>query len=177
MNEETKKREPGMARLVLILFAITVITALLLGFVNYITAGPIADSKKQKTEEAMKAVLNAEEYVPEPYAGTDPLIQSISRALIGGEQIGWEVSVNPSGFGGAIDMVVGVDMNGLVTGISIVKMTETSGLGTNANKDSYKSQYIGLGAGIAVDKDAVNPGAHRRDHHIPCGHKGRQCSA
>jgi electron transport complex protein RnfG len=59
----------------------------------------------------------------------------------------------PNGFGGAIDMVVGIDNNGAVTGISIIKMSETSGLGTNAAKPSFKDQYIGGTGNFAVNKD------------------------
>jgi electron transport complex protein RnfG len=139
MNEQSSKKTPGMAKLVLVLFVICVITSLLLGMVNYITEGPIAESKAEKTSAAMQAVMPADEYTEDTYPGSDPLVQSVSRAMSGGTQVGWVIGVSPSGFGGAIDMVVGVDMNGLVTGISIVKMSETSGLGTNANKDGLKT--------------------------------------
>ena len=38
MNETaTKKKEPGMATLVIVLFAICAVTALLLGLTNYVT--------------------------------------------------------------------------------------------------------------------------------------------
>ena len=50
-------------------------------------------------------------------------------------------------------MVVGVDLNGAVTGISIVKMTETSGLGANASNTSFREQYVGKTGTLAVDKD------------------------
>ena len=153
MNETAAKKNSSMPRLVLILFAISVFTSLLLGIVNYITEGPIAESKAKKTTEAMLVVMPADEYVQESYTGIDAMVQSISRAMRGGEQTGWVVGVNPSGFGGAIDMVVGVDKNYLVTGISIIKMTETSGLGANANKDEFKNQFVAQGAGLAVNKD------------------------
>ncbi|NLO48438.1 MAG: RnfABCDGE type electron transport complex subunit G [Clostridiales bacterium] len=153
MNETAAKKNSGMSKLVFILFAISVITSLLLGLVNYITEGPIAESKAKKTTEAMFIVMPADEYVTETYTGKDITVQSLSSAMSGGEQTGWVVGVSPSGFGGAIEMVVGVDKNYLVTGISIISMTETSGLGTNANKDEFKNQFIAQGAGLAVNKD------------------------
>ena len=63
------------------------------------------------------------------------------------------VEVTPSGFGGTIDMVVGVDMTGAVTGVSIISMSETSGLGANASKDSFRSQFVGKSGTLAVSKD------------------------
>ena len=59
----------------------------------------------------------------------------------------------PAGFGGAIDMVVGIDAEGRVTGVAIVSMTETSGLGDNARKESFRSQFVGLSGSAALTKD------------------------
>ena len=45
-----------------------------------------------------------------------------------GEIIGYVVEVLPSGFGGTIDLMVGVDTEGVVTGISILSLSESPGL-------------------------------------------------
>jgi len=37
--------------------------------------------------------------------------------------------------------------------VAIVDMSETSGLGANASKESFRSQYIGLKEEAAVTKD------------------------
>mgnify|MGYP000992626942 CR=1 FL=1 len=55
----TKKKEPGMATLVIVLFAICAATALLLGLTNYVTAPFIAANNEKTTQEAMAAVLPA----------------------------------------------------------------------------------------------------------------------
>lgn len=142
-----------MPRLILVLVIISVVTSLLLGFVYSITEKPIAESKALKTIEAKQSVFPSDEYISEEYTGTDKAVSAIERAMSGGVQTGWVVQVTTSGFGGDIDMVVGIDMDGLVRGISIVKMSETSGLGANANKDSFKDQYIGQGGPFSVSKD------------------------
>lgn len=49
----TKKKEPGMATLVIVLFAICAATALLLGLTNYVTAPFIAANNEKTTQEAM----------------------------------------------------------------------------------------------------------------------------
>ena len=60
--------------------------------------------------------------------------------------------VTPSGFGGEISMAVGVDKSGAVTGVSIIQMSETSGLGANAQRESFRSQYVGKSGSVALKK-------------------------
>ena len=51
----TKKKEPGMATLVIVLFAICAATALLLGLTNYVTA-PFIAANNEKTTQCLKIV-------------------------------------------------------------------------------------------------------------------------
>ena len=152
---ETAKKPASMARLVIVLFAVTAVVALLLGFVDYITRDKIAANIKEKTDAAMSAVLTADSYTSvDAYTDVSGLVTSVYTAAdASGNIIGYVSEVSPSGFGGAINMVVGVDLNGAVTGISIVKMTETSGLGANASNTSFREQYVGKTGTLAVDKD------------------------
>ena len=62
MSETAVKKEPGMATLVLVLFAISAIVALLLGVTNMITK-PYIDANAEKTKQAaMAEVLPADGY-------------------------------------------------------------------------------------------------------------------
>lgn len=146
---ETKK-EPGMARLILVLFAISAATALLLGLVNMITAPAIAANEKAKTDAAMAAVLPADSYTQVEYTGGDATVDGIYQA----GDAGYVVQVSPGGsFSGTFTIMVGVDHEGVVTGVEIVKTAETSGLGANAGKPVFKEQFKGLSGSVAVTKD------------------------
>lgn len=147
MNETKKK--PGILKLAVILFAIAAITSLVLGLVNQITKDRIAAITAEKTAAAMSEVLAADTYTPVTYTGDNSLVTSVYQA---GED-GWVVQVDPSGFGGAIDMVVGVSTDGTVTGVSIIDQSETSGLGANAVKSEFRDQYVGGSGPFAVTKD------------------------
>ena len=147
MKEETRRTGPGMLRTLLTLLLFGAVVAFLLGLVNQVTADPIAVHKADKTWAAMKAVLPAKEYSQVLYEG-DPLVKTVYRA---GDQ-GWVIEVTPSGFGGLIDMLVGVDPSGAVTGVSIVSMSETSGLGANAVRESFRSQYVGKTKSVKLRK-------------------------
>ena len=147
MKEETRRAGPGMFRTLLTLLLFGAAVAFLLGLVNRITADPIADHQAAKTRAAMKEVLPSNEYSQLLYEG-DPLVKTVYRA---GNQ-GWVIEVTPSGFGGIVDMLVGVDSSGAVTGVSIIKMSETSGLGANAARESFRSQYAGKSVSVALRK-------------------------
>ena len=145
------------AKLTFVLFAITAVVAALLGTVNYVTKDRIAEIKVQKTATSMKSVApDATSFEKLAYSGSDTIVKAIYAAKNGGKVVGHVVEVAPSGFGGAINMVVGIGENGKVTGVSIVSMTETSGLGTNASKESFRNQYIDKIGTLAVTKDGGN---------------------
>lgn len=147
--QSAKPAAPGMAQLALILFIISAVCALLLGLANLITHDRIAEAKAAKLAAAQSEVLAASEYTPVDYTGGDPLVKLVSKA----GDAGYVVQVTPSGFGGAIDMMVGVNADGTVSGVSIVSMSETSGLGTNAKKDEWRGQFVGAAGSVQVSKD------------------------
>ena len=98
---------------------------------------------QKKTDEAKAAVLASEVYEDVAYAGADTTIKNIWKA----GDAGYVVEVTPSGFGGNLDVMVGVDNDGVCTGVSIVSPAETSGLGANATKEpsgSPKETPIGM---------------------------------
>ena len=146
---KTTKNPDGILRLTLILLAFAAVTAFILGMVNMVTKDRIAAINAEKTNKAMQAVLPADSYTAVSYSGGDTLVLSVYSA---GDK-GYVVEVGPSGFGGTIDMVVGIDPAGTVTGVSIITMSETSGLGTNAVKEDFWGQYVGGAGPFAVNKD------------------------
>ena len=103
----------------------------------------------QTRDEAKAAVLASEVYEDVAYAGADTTIKNIWKA----GDAGYVVEVTPSGFGGNLDVMVGVDNDGVCTGVSIVSHAETSGLGANATKEAWRAQFIGKSGTLAVTKD------------------------
>lgn len=62
--------------------------------------------------------------------------------------VGYCVEVQSYGFGGVITMVVGVDLDGSVTGVSVTDHKESSGVGTLAMTQAFLSRYVGLSGTI-----------------------------
>ena len=148
------------AKLTLTLLGICAVVALLLGIVNQVTAPIIAEIQAEKTAAAMSQVLPAEEYQP---VETDyPNVTAMNRALSGGETVGYVVEVTASGFGGTMSMVVGVDADGAVTGVSVTDHSETANIGTKVVDDqAVLDRFIGMSH--ADGEITVNSGSNRFD--------------
>lgn len=157
---ESKKESMGM--LALVLFLITFITALLLGFVNQVTAPQIAKNKEATRAAAMAQLIPNAEFepaevteVPAPDKNT-PAIQNIYKAVSDGETVGYCMEVLPSGFGGTLTIVVGVNLDGTIAGAKVTSHAETPGLGAKAQADpTWIPQFAGKPAdgSLAVTKD------------------------
>lgn len=144
-------------KLTIKLFITCVIVAGLLGFVNQLTAPNIAAANKANTQKAMAAVVaDPSSTFSDPLKITDEMVAAaaqykttVSEAYevqLGGEAVGYTLKMNASGSQGTIIMMVGVDSEGAVTGVSIVKNAETSGIGSKVMEDEngVLSQFKGM---------------------------------
>ena len=148
------------AKLTLTLMGICAVVALLLGIVNNMTEPIIEEIQAEKTAAAMSQVLPADNY--EKVETTYPNVTALHKAMSGGEQVGYVVEVTASGFGGTLSMVVGVDMDGAVTGVSVTDNSETANIGTKVvNDQSVLDRFIGKSH--ADGEITVNSGSNRFD--------------
>lgn len=146
-----------IGKLTVTLLGICAVVALMLGAVNSATEPVIRKMQEEKTKAAMAQVLAADDY--QELAVTAENVSALYKAIAGGETVGYVVEVTASGFGGDINMVVGVDMDGAVTGVAVTKDTETANLGTKVTRtQSVLDRFIGLGGTITV-----NSGENRFD--------------
>lgn len=143
-----------IARITITLLLIAVIVATALAFVNQITEPIIAKANAEKTEKAIAVVL------PGGYNQTiisyEDATGLVSKVYKGAN--GYAFEVLPSGFDGTITMMVGVDFDGNVLGISVVSHTESAGLGAVAAAStsagvSFREQFIGQSGSVQVSKD------------------------
>ena len=157
------------------LTTISLVVALLLGLTNMLTADKIAAINRQKTEEALAKVVSAAdcEFPPVeeiPQAVIDAAnaqggkLTEMYEILVGGENAGYAFKVTASGSQGNIVMIVGVDADLAVTGVSIVSNAETSGIGSKVMDNEATSagtgaldQFVGKsGAGTLVVKQNID---------------------
>ena len=138
-------------RLALTLLAITAVVAAALAGVNSITAPAIAELNAQKTQEAIELVL--------PGGGEEidfPAADLVAKVYKG--ENGYAVQTTPGGFDNTITMMVGIDNEGKVLGISIIKHTETAGLGavsaaSTPAGENFRGQFVDASGSVSVTKD------------------------
>ena len=136
------------------LLLITAVVAAALAGVNAVTAPVIAELNAAATQEAISAVLpGGFDSEVADYADATGLVSKVYQGANG-----YAVEVGPSGFDNTITMMVGVDNEGKVLGISIVSHTETAGLGAVADADTpkgiaFRDQFVGASGSVSVTKD------------------------
>lgn len=125
----------------LILTAITVIAGTALGYVYEITKEPIAKAQAEAKQEACQQVLpEAEQF--EKMDAEETKVDEVYEALKGGETLGYVITAtNKEGYGGDIQVSVGVDASGEIKGIAILSISETAGLGMKATEPEFYEQY------------------------------------
>lgn len=138
-----KKLESTLTNMVAALTAVAVIAGLLLAYVNKATSGPIAEANSKALNEALAAVM-PKGYDNQPVSDStsvtvDGISYRIYKATKGGEFIGAAVESTADGFGGKLTVLVGFDKEGNICDYSVLKHSETPGLGSKA-ADWFKPQ-------------------------------------
>ncbi|MBQ3379292.1 MAG: RnfABCDGE type electron transport complex subunit G [Clostridia bacterium] len=154
-----KKKEAGIAKLGIILFIITFCVALVLGFVNSITKDQIAYQAQLEIDNAIASIYpdaSSTEQLAVPADVDKKRISSVYAAYgADGEIMGYAVASSPNGFGGAIDLMVGVLPDGSVKSVRVLSTnSETPGLGTRVTEEEFITQYDGITGPIAVIKNS-----------------------
>ena len=143
----------SILRLTLTLFLITAVVAAALAGINAITAPKIAALKAQKTADAIATVLPGESKELESFTDETGLVQKIWQS-----ENGYAVQVAPSGFGGQVVIMVGVDNDGKVLGLDVISHAETAGLGdtaaaNNAKGNTFRAQFSETAAPFTVGEN------------------------
>ena len=139
-----------MFKLGLNLLIISAVAALLLALTNSVTASTIAQRNEQANAEARKLVLeSAQDFEEVKDVKTDNSkgvkVSEIYEAKdASGNTVGYTLKVLPSGYGGKIELMVGIDSaKGQVSGINVVSNSETAGLGAKSTDPEFSDQYKG----------------------------------
>ena len=165
-EKESKKKDKmdvkGIVAAIVAICVITVIMGAALGGVYSVTKDPIEKAQEQAKNDAYAAVLpQATRVMSVEEDGSviekiNPLLSSlgfenvtIDDICVGGDDanntlVGYVVLVTSSeGYGGDIQIAVGMDTDYKITGLSFLTLNETAGLGMEADTDEFKQQFIG----------------------------------
>lgn len=140
---------------IVVLTVIAAVMAGLLGSTNTLTKNKIALLTAQSERAAIEKVIKAETYKKSTikYNETE---YDYFEAFNGKTIVGYAFTLSQNGYGGAVKIVVGMETNGNISAVEITDVAnETPGLGQNAAKDSFKSQFKGKNATLSVVKSGA----------------------
>lgn len=132
------------------LLLIALVAGLALGTVNAVTAAPIEKQARQAAQAARQAVLPDAAMFTENEDGT--VFTGLDK---NGAVVGYVTSGTVKGYASMIEVTVGVDTNGVITGVSVggKDFAETAGLGAKTKEPAFTTQFAGKASPLAVNKD------------------------
>lgn len=140
------------------LFVICAVAALVLGITNNITSPVIEERNIQASNKSRQIVLSDAEEFKQLEGINSDIVVEVYEGLKGGDVIGYTIKTSPKGYGGAVEVMVGISTDGKITGVDIGNHSETPGLGSKASEPAFKDQYLdkGVANSLLVVKGSVN---------------------
>lgn len=164
-----KRKNDNLLRDALILCVITLVLGSLLGITYMMTRSPIDDGAIAAKNEAYIRTFPGQDVTPVEDTSLEKIIKEkgtsgegddaimISDGVVmndkEGNKAGYSFIAAAKGYNGNVTVSVGIDLNGVITGIDIVSMNETAGLGANCAEESFKEQFIGKSGTVIVNQD------------------------
>jgi electron transport complex protein RnfG len=124
-----------------------VLAALILFGTAFALKGVAADNARDHHLQLMKTLLpGSENFTAESYSGEDANIVSVHKA-----ENGFVIETVTRGYADEIRMLIGVNLDGKVTGLVVAEAHETVGLGNNAlNDHEFLAQFLNKRGSFAV---------------------------
>lgn len=149
--EAIKKNREDIIKPVGVLLAICIIIPLALSVTNKVTAKKIAELEAANSKKNMQSLIDADNF-EECENGEITYYAAIN----GGKTAAYIFTESSKGYGGDVSVMTAIKPDGTVADVAILDVSgETPGLGQNAAKESFFSQYIGLKNGVSVLKNGA----------------------
>lgn len=142
------------------LIVICLVSALVLAVTNYVTSGKIEESERKQTQESKKTAFSSASSFGDDKSLTleDKEITYCVAYGENGEILGYVFTSSNRGYGGDVSVMTGINVEGTVQKTVILAMDdETPGLGQNAGKENFISQFYGKNGPFSLSgKDEEN---------------------
>ena len=130
--------------MIVALMVITIVSGGVLGFVYGLTKPAIDKVEENKNIKAINEVLKTDIEIA---AIETQVIEDLTYNLaydIDNQFIGAAIKTySMNGFGGKVELMVGMLDNGIINKVSVLAQTETPGLGANMVNEKFKGQFDG----------------------------------
>ena len=149
--EAIKKNSEDIIKPVGVLLAICFIIPLALSVTNKVTAKKIAELENENSKKNMQSLVSADDFEKCSDGGIE-----YYTAIKGGDTAAYIFTESAKGYGGDVSVMTAVKPDGTIAGVAILDVSgETPGLGQNAAKESFYSQYAGLKKGVSLLKNGA----------------------
>ena len=149
--EAIKKNREDIIKPVGVLLAICIIIPLALSVTNKVTAKKIAELENENSKKNMQSLVSADDFEKCSDGGIE-----YYTAIKGGDTAAYIFTESAKGYGGDVSVMTAVKPDGTIAGVAILDVSgETPGLGQNAAKESFYSQYAGLKKGVSLLKNGA----------------------
>lgn len=137
------------------LFLICLVVTLLLGLTDKVTAPKIRELADERERQTRLEVLGAaQSFSDARTCRLGDTEYAYYEGVSDEKTVGWVFGVSTKSYGGEAKLMVGVDTEGKVTGVSILQINDTPGLGMNARDESFLGQYKGRSGTVGVAKNS-----------------------
>ena len=151
----------GIVKDAMMLFLITLIAGALLGAVHEVTLEPIAKAQQEAanatyrevfpeasnfvtTDALTAAVADSADEIAAQGFGSVSVDAAMEAQDESGNVIGYMITATSGeGYGGDVQISVGIDGEGNLTGVGFLSISETPGLGMKAQEPEFRGQFAG----------------------------------
>ena len=140
-----------MKKMVIVLTVVMLIAGLVLAL-SYSAFQPrIAANQAQALQESLAALFQGSGKLTFTKLPIDEPTIYVGKGA-DGKTIGYAVRVSGSGYGGEIQMLIGVSTDlKKISGMQVVENVETPGLGGRITEDWFRKQFVGLNPDKQID--------------------------
>jgi len=145
------------------LFLITFILGLILGVTYIYTKEPIAEQIAAKLQESRNEAYpeceftEVDEAMWREFVTEDgEYVKEVFEAQKDGQFAGYVVTVLSKGYGGDVELIIGIDTEGMIVNVVVGSHNETAGLGANAVKPEFRNQFQGKKSAVLKKDEPDN---------------------
>ena len=134
--------------MVAVLMIVAICSATAIGYVYKITKAPIEEAKNGNILNAIRELVGI--FDNNPFE-EKIVISGSQLELYPARENGTVTSVaikssSKEGFGGKIELIIGILMDGTITGYKVIEQNETPGLGSKVTEPQFSNQFVGKNA-------------------------------
>jgi Na+-translocating ferredoxin:NAD+ oxidoreductase subunit G len=142
-----KRLSSTLPNMFIVLTVISLVSASALAVTYAVTEPILAEQARQRRIQAVAEVVPEFDNAPteESFFAARDENTELFPARRGEERVGTAVRTRTdSGYGGTIELMVGFDAEGRVSGVTVLRHQETPGLGARITDDAFREQFVGL---------------------------------